>query len=76
MSEDRPQYAAKTVGHPTTTHAEIAERLQALACEMHELGTAMDYVGGFGPMSKRGRSLINAAWNYFEWAQEIEGAQG
>ena len=76
MSEDRPQYAAKPVGHPRPTNAEIADMLRALVHEMRDIGMTMDYVGGFGPTGTRGRELIWAARIVGDWAQEIEGARG
>jgi len=55
------------------THSEIAERLRALAEEMADLGTAMDYFGGFnGRMSQHGMELCGAASIVREWVGEIE----
>ena len=76
MSEDRPQYAAKPVGHPRPTNAEIADMLRALVHEMRDIGGTMDYLGGMGLMAEHGRMLVEQAAIVSTWAQEIEGAQG
>lgn len=77
MSEDRLQYAATmTPPDPPPTNAEIADMLRALSSDMMHLGSVMQYVGGFGPMSKIGTAMRIGASNLRTWAHEIEEAQG
>ncbi len=60
MSEDRPQYAATmTPPDPPPTNAEIADMLRALSSDMMHLGSVMQYVGGFGPISRNQFSTSN-----------------
>ena len=55
------------------TKTEIAQRLRALSAEMIEIGTAMDYYGGFdGHMAARGGELVGAGHIANEWADNIE----
>lgn len=73
MSEDRPQCAFRA-GLPTPE--EIAERLREVANDMRDLGTMMDYLGGFDVVGVRGRALIFMAQPLTAWAHEIEEAHG
>lgn len=58
------------------THLEIAARLELLALEMLEVGTAMDYFGGFrGDMAARGRELCGASRIAKDWAAAIREEQ-
>lgn len=72
MSEDRPQYQAERT---VPTPAEIAERLRALADDMHAIGVDMTHLGGAG-YRVLGNSVIDRAGVFRTWAQDIEGAQG
>jgi hypothetical protein len=55
------------------TKQEIADKLKALAEEMMDVGTAMDYYGGMGTnMAKRGAELVNAGLIASDWAENIE----
>lgn len=56
------------------TRSDLLARLRALAEEMTDIGTAMDYYGGFdGRMSQHGMELCGAASLVREWVGEIEG---
>jgi hypothetical protein len=55
------------------TPQEIANDLKSLSVRMVNLGTVMDYYGGFnGLMAKRGAELIHAGQVAESWAQHIE----
>ncbi|MCL2658787.1 MAG: hypothetical protein FWD62_15530 [Betaproteobacteria bacterium] len=57
------------------TNAEIIARLRALSAEMQNVGTAMDYFGGFdGKMAQHGTEMVAAGMIAEEWADEIEAA--
>lgn len=51
--------------------ADIAHRLTALATEIEDIATAMDYYGGFAPWAKHSREMIGAASICREWSIEI-----
>ena len=77
MSEDRPLYEINLPPPaPVPTLAEIATMLRTLSKQILEVGSAMEYAGGFGHMGQRGRELLWSARIVRTWAQEIEGAQG
>jgi hypothetical protein len=55
------------------TKQEIADKLKALAKEMLDVGTAMDYYGGMGTnMAMRGAELVSASLITSDWAENIE----
>ena len=55
------------------TKQEIVDKLKALAEEMVDVGTAMDYYGGMGTnMAKRGAELVSAGLITRDWAENIE----
>jgi creatinine amidohydrolase/Fe(II)-dependent formamide hydrolase-like protein len=55
------------------TPKDIANELKSLSVRMVNLGTTMDYYGGFnGLMAKRGAELIHAGQVAESWAQHIE----
>lgn len=55
------------------TRSDLLHRLRALAEEMTDLGTAMDYYGGTAEWSQHGMELCGAASLVREWVGEIEG---
>lgn len=55
------------------TPKQIAKKLKKLSETMIELGTAMDYYGGFdGQMVQHGRELVGAGLIAKSWAEDIE----
>lgn len=54
------------------TRSDLLTRLRALAEEMTDIGTAMDYYGGTAEWSKHGLELCGAASLVREWVGEIE----
>jgi hypothetical protein len=56
-----------------TTPAEIAASLRSMSKRMIQIGTAMDYYGGFGGrMAARGQELVWAGGLAKTWADDIE----
>ncbi len=53
------------------TPATIAERLDALSAQMLELGTAMEYYGGFAAIAAHGIELVGAGHIAAGWAAGI-----
>lgn len=52
---------------------EIANELKVLAEKMKEIGTLMDYFGGFdSEMAEHGAELVGAGCIAEQWAKEIE----
>lgn len=56
----------------TISQTKLADRLTALADEMLEVGTLLDYYGGFADSSDNGRKLAYAAQFVKYWADEIK----
>jgi len=56
------------------TKQEIIKRLRALAEEMKEVGTAIDYYYGLDPLSAYGAEMVGAGLIASEWADEMEKA--
>lgn len=51
----------------------IAKQLRWLAEHMKDIGTSMDYYGGFNKfMADRGEELVGAGCIVESWAEEIE----
>lgn len=74
MSEDRPAYTVGNDAPPTA--AEIADRLRQMSSDMMALGCDMQYVGGFGKLTKLGTAMYIGASNLRTWAEEIEEGNG
>lgn len=53
------------------TREEIAERLLKLSYDLAEIGTAMDYYGGFASWAAHGSELAGASLICKQWGQEI-----
>jgi hypothetical protein len=52
---------------------DIARKLRRLSRQMIDVGTAMDYFGGFdGRMAEHGLELVGAGLVVEEWADEID----
>ncbi len=51
---------------------EIIKRLRALAEEMKEVGTAIDYYYGLNPLAAHGAEMVGAGLIAAEWADEME----
>ena len=53
--------------------AEMSQRLRHLSAEMIDLGTSMDYFGGFdSEIVRRGREMVGAGQIAKLWADEID----
>ena len=59
------------------TKQEIVNELKVLAEKMKEIGTLMDYFGGFdSEMAEHGAELVGAGCVAEQWAKEIEQEAG
>ncbi len=54
------------------TKQEIIVRLRALAEEMKEVGTAIDYYYGLNPLAAHGAEMVGAGLIAESWADDME----
>ena len=57
--------------HPMTPEG-LALRLRSVARMMADLGSDMDYIGGFGEIGDHGREMVGAAAVAVGWADGID----
>lgn len=51
---------------------QLIEELRRIAKEAKDLGAKMEYYGGLSDFTRRGRHLVNAGAEMFNWADQLD----